>query len=143
MLYEVITTHLYLYEVLPENSMEKAGHRERALSFLREAEQSWKNYADASTPRYKPQLLARTDWMDWNVRMADVRNDTSIAEASTGRPPRIVKLFMYSKNHPALSDRLKTAFKEKGYIPQEHQAWQWKSYANFELAVLTASYNFV
>ena len=132
-------THLHLHESLPEKSAKKAVHRDSALDCLHKAESSWKNYAAASTPRYKPQLLARTHYMDWNARLADVANDIRTVEMSTGKPPRVVKLFMYSKNFPKVVEQLKKAFAEKGWKPEEHQAWQWKSYSNFELAILTAS----
>ncbi len=127
-------THLYLYETLDD----KADHHARSVAALRRAEHCWGQYAAHSAPRYRPQLLARTDHLDWEARVDDVRRDTQIAEASTGQAPRIIKLFCYSRHAPEAVESLKTALTQRGYVPQVHPAWQRNSFANYTAAVLAA-----
>jgi hypothetical protein len=55
-------------------------HRDRAVAFLKEAVNHWEAYADLTSSRYKPQLLARTRMLDWQQILQDVKRDVAIAE---------------------------------------------------------------
>jgi hypothetical protein len=61
--------------------------KEKAISELENALISWKNYAKTATTFYNPQLLARTQMLDWNALTKLVEEDITIARnAKKGEP---------------------------------------------------------
>jgi hypothetical protein len=61
-----------------------------AVSELEQAIGSWKNYAKTATTYYKPQLLARTQLLDWDALTEFVKEDVNIAKkAKKGEPVEV------------------------------------------------------
>jgi len=53
--------------------------RDRAVRHLEHAVTQWEAYARVAASRYRPQLLARTHYLDWNALLADVKKEVAIA----------------------------------------------------------------
>ncbi len=65
-------------------------NRTTAISELEQAVGSWKNYAKTATANYKPQLLARTQTLDWDALIPFVEEDVNIARrAQKGEPVEV------------------------------------------------------
>ncbi len=47
----------------------------QAVQHLNEAVEEWKAYTDIMTSQYKPQLLARTDYLDWSLILKGVEKE--------------------------------------------------------------------
>lgn len=61
-----------------------------AVSELEQGVISWKNYAKTATTFYKPQLLARTQMLDWDALKPFVEEDVNIAKkAKKGEPVEV------------------------------------------------------
>lgn len=61
-----------------------------AITELEKAVVSWKNYARTATTHYLPQLLARTQMLDWVALTAFVEEDVNIAKnAKIGEPVEV------------------------------------------------------
>ena len=60
--------------------------RERAVRHLEEAVKEWKAYAKVATSRYRPQLLSRTHYLDWDAIAEDVKRDVAIARRAEAKP---------------------------------------------------------
>ena len=61
-----------------------------ALTELEQAVGSWENYAKTATTYYKPQLLARTQLLDWVALTEFVKEDVNIAKkAKKGEPVEV------------------------------------------------------
>jgi len=67
-----------------------AGDEKNKAQAVAEAEaevNSWINYAAAASAQYKPQLFARTQYLDWNAEIDLVKQDVNIAKnAQKGEP---------------------------------------------------------
>ncbi len=67
-----------------------AGDEKNKAQSVAEAEaevNSWINYAAAASAQYKPQLFARTQYLDWNAETDLVKKDVNIAKnAQKGEP---------------------------------------------------------
>ncbi len=67
-----------------------AGDEKNKAQAVAEAEaevNSWINYAAAASAQYKPQLFARTQYLDWNAETDLVKQDVNIAKnAQKGEP---------------------------------------------------------
>jgi hypothetical protein len=60
-----------------------AGNEKDKTQAIAEAQaevKSWVDYANAASAQYKPQLFARTQFLDWNAWTADVKKDVTIAQ---------------------------------------------------------------
>ena len=56
--------------------------RDRAVRHLEDAVAAWEAYARVAAGRYRPQLLARTHYLDWNALLAEVKKDVAIARGA-------------------------------------------------------------
>lgn len=64
--------------------------KNKAIASLESALQAWKSYAKTATTYYNPQLLARTQELDWNLLTNSVAQDITIArEAKAGEPVEV------------------------------------------------------
>ena len=54
-------------------------YKSQAVTELEGAVTSWINYAKSATTYYMPQLFARTQILDWNATIENVREDVNIA----------------------------------------------------------------
>ncbi len=62
-------------------------YKSQAVAELEGAVSSWINYAKSATTYYTPQLFARTQILDWNATIENVREDVNIAlNAKKGEP---------------------------------------------------------
>jgi hypothetical protein len=74
--------HLSLYRLSGEEQNQAI-----AIDELEQAVISWENYAKTATQYYKPQLLARTQLLDWKALTVFVKEDVEIAKtAKKGEP---------------------------------------------------------
>ncbi|MFC2115420.1 hypothetical protein ACFLTU_03040 [Bacteroidota bacterium] len=55
-------------------------YNEQAVNHLKDAVQDWKAYTAIMTSQYKPQLLARTDYLDWSLILKGVEKEVVDAE---------------------------------------------------------------
>lgn len=58
----------------------KTTNKKRAAEHLVLAAEHWRNYAAITSSQYKPQLLGRSGWMDWNEIYQEVLNDIKLME---------------------------------------------------------------
>jgi len=63
--------------------------RQRAVEHLTRGVDYWTAYAAKAGGQYRPQLLARTNWLDWNKLLDEVKRDVEIARRAQ---PRVLKL---------------------------------------------------
>jgi hypothetical protein len=78
-------TNLSMYRFSGEEKNKTA-----AVTELEQAVESWKNYAKTATTYYKPQLLARTQMLDWDALTEFVKEDVNIAKkAIKGEPVEV------------------------------------------------------
>jgi Glycosyl hydrolase family 20, domain 2 len=62
-------------------------YKSQAVSELKGALASWISYSNSATTYYKPQLFARTQMLDWNATIENVKEDVNIAiNAKKGEP---------------------------------------------------------
>ena len=54
-------------------------HKTTAINQLEEALEAWKDYAKVATTYYKPQLMARTQMLDWDALIFLVEKDIQLA----------------------------------------------------------------
>jgi hypothetical protein len=54
-------------------------HQREAVAHLRAALEHWKSYASVSIANYRPQMLARTNRLDWTALTAEAERDIEIA----------------------------------------------------------------
>jgi hypothetical protein len=54
-------------------------HQQAAVSHLEAALEHWQNYARISEANYKPQMLARTNRLDWSALTEEARRDIDLA----------------------------------------------------------------
>jgi len=127
--------YLYFYEALSD-TIDKLSHKAQAIDSLGKAVHSWEQYAANADSRYKPQLLARTRYLDWKALIPDVKNDLRIVETSTGELPKVTKIFCYSDTHVAKVETMKQALEKKGYTPQQHPTWQISSFAYYRTRIV-------
>jgi hypothetical protein len=65
-------------------------NKNKAVAELESALEAWKDYAQTATTYYNPQLLARSQKLDWVVLTGNVENDITIAkEAKVGEPVEV------------------------------------------------------
>ena len=57
-------------------------HHRRAVQHLTNAVEEWQTYAEVATSQYRPQLFARTHYMDWLMRLKDVKNEVEMVRAA-------------------------------------------------------------
>jgi len=55
-------------------------HKEEAIALLEKALEHWLKYAAVSTKNYQPQMLARTNLLDWKALVNEVKEDISKAK---------------------------------------------------------------
>ena len=60
--------------IFREDRTQTHSHR-AAVDHLKNAVDEWKSYAAILTPQYKTQLLARTQYLDWNRLLSDVEKE--------------------------------------------------------------------
>lgn len=78
-------TNLSMYRLSGEEKNKTA-----AVTELEQAVVSWKNYAKTATTYYKPQLLARTQMLDWDALIPFVEEDVNMAKkAKKGEPVEV------------------------------------------------------
>ena len=59
----------------------RARHRQRAVRHLENAVGEWQAYTRIATSQYKPQLLSRTNYLDWEELLIDVRKEWEAVSA--------------------------------------------------------------
>lgn len=52
-------------------------HKEKAIRLLEQGLEHWLKYAEVSTANYRPQMLARTNLLDWKALVNEVKEDIS------------------------------------------------------------------
>ena len=62
-------------------------HKNLAIKELEQALEVWKNYAKTATTYYKPQLMARTQMLDWDALTVSVEEDIEMARAAKQGEP--------------------------------------------------------
>lgn len=70
-----------------EDSQQKKYNLE-AVSHLNQAVDEWKSYSAIMTSQYKPQLLARTDYLDWSLILKGVEKE-AVDVANEGDYPEV------------------------------------------------------
>ncbi|MFC1762587.1 hypothetical protein ACFL6U_10970 [Planctomycetota bacterium] len=131
-------TELFLYEAISKPS-DKRAHKVMAIDSLQKAVQAWQGYADNADRRYKPQLLARTRYLDWQALVPDVKNDVRIVETSSGELPKVTKIFCYEGQFSGPVTRLRAVLESNGYTPHQHPTWQISSFAYYRSRIVMAS----
>ena len=53
----------------------KTEYKQRAIQHLTDAVKDWQAYAKAASSAYRPQLLSRTHYLDWEKLLGDVKNE--------------------------------------------------------------------
>lgn len=65
-------------------------NKNKAVTELESGLEAWKNYAKTATAWYKPQLLARSQELDWDALTSYVEQDITLArEAKVGEPVEV------------------------------------------------------
>ena len=57
-------------------------HHRRAIQHLTSAVTEWQAYAQVATSQYRPQLYSRTHYMDWLMRLEDVKKEVETVRAA-------------------------------------------------------------
>lgn len=62
----------------------KGEHKQRAIQHLSDAVRHWQQYAKVASSAYRPQLLSRTQYLDWCKILDDVRNEVEMVRNEQG-----------------------------------------------------------
>ena len=131
-------TFLHLHETALDAQI-KEGYKEQALVCVNEAVDAWKKYAENAAERYKVQLLARTQFLDWKAITHEVEKDIQIIEESTGSQPKIAKVFYreFLWDYPELRGLLKQYIVDCGFEYEELRAWELHGHATgFRICIM-------
>lgn len=76
----------------------------QAVNHLKDAVQEWKAYTAIMTSQYKPQLLARTDYLDWDLILKGVEKEVVTVENEGDYPDVRFSNLKDGMNFPAGTD---------------------------------------
>ncbi len=98
----------------------------RAVRHLEQAAAAWKQLANLADRQYHTQLLARTRPLDWVATIADVEQDVTIANRSSGQIPKIAKLFNVKSlgSDSQFGETLTRQLEESGYNVTHVPWWE-------------------
>ncbi|MDC0584706.1 hypothetical protein OAO55_03140 [Bacteroidales bacterium] len=123
-------TYLHMYENL--NNSQKDSYKIKAIEQTEKAAKAWRKLAALADSQYKVQLLARTRELDWKKTTEDVEHDIEIVKASSGKEPKVAKLFYsgHAKIKKEQRKKLSQFLNSKGYKVEEYAGWKTEAYAS-------------
>ena len=130
----------YLYEA-DDDKAKKAGYQKSAMAHLTKARETWALHSKNAKARYKTQLLARTEYLDWDRIYDYTQQDLAIVEQSTGEKDKLVKVFVHNKNQ--LNNKeykpVQAALTKSGFVPEMYPFSHIDSYVDYYTRVVIFS----